>query len=479
MREMTRATLPLRRMAQRLLTCAALALLVPGLALGHGNAAAPAPRATLAAAAPLDLPDAAADTDIARVDGQRIGRNGLLLLQAYLSLDQRTLDLPQLRDEVIEQRLLAQYAETTFTQVELFPEQRVAFATDVAVDDRLVGLLRTLYRDRLDSALQAEAGADLARIIVTQTLPDIAQLQAVLGDPRRLRVEYRLSESEQAAAARLQLLHYRLPSGGEGRISLADIYARQNIQGRISLHQLDRDFLAAQLRARLLGLLSIDWAGRQAGVAAIAELRRNLYDRELARALMARYGLGTDIHATSEHLQELRRRVTQAEVNAWYDADRDRFRRLERVRARHIRLADEATADRVARLLRKDGSNFAGIARQFSLAPDAAGGGELGWLARKNEADWFGELVFAQPPQRNSAAVREPAAAGAPAHWEIVRVDEQQFGHHPRDSETVRYLAAQAIAEQKARQEFAALRQSLQAKARIVLAQQTAAAAAR
>ncbi|TDR46649.1 parvulin-like peptidyl-prolyl cis-trans isomerase protein [Tahibacter aquaticus] len=470
------APLPLRPGAQRLL-CAVAALLLPAIAVGHGQGAASATQAALAAT-PLDLPAATADADIARVDGERIGRNGLLLLQAYLSLEQRKPSLPQLRDEVIEQRLLARHAEKTFTQAELFPEQRVAFAPQAAVDDRLVGLLRTLYRDRLDSALQAEAGNDLARAIIAQTLPDAAGLQAALGDPRRLRVEYRLSESEQAAAAQLQLLHYRLPSGGEGRISLADIYARQNVQGRISLHQLDRDFLAAQLRTRLLGLLSVDWASRQAGVAAIAELRRNLYDRELARALMARYGLGTDMHASSEHLQELRSRVTQAEVNAWYDADRERFRRLERVRARHIRLADQATADRVARLLRKDGSNFAEIARQFSIAPDAAGGGQLGWLARKNEADWFSELAFAQPPQRNSAAVRTPAATAASAQWEIVRVDEQQFGHHPRDSETVRYLAAQAIAEQKARQEFAALRQRLQAKARIVLAQQTPATAA-
>lgn len=461
---------PLCPWAQRLLIFVA-ALLPAALAQAHGehSAARPVATATPATLPPLRL-TRGSDALLAEVDGERIGHNGLALLQRYLALDRRPSDTQTVLAEVIEQRVLARHAAQRYSAAELFPEQRVAFAPEVSVDDKLVGLLRTVYRDSLETALPAEAGDGMAKIVQTRHSVDAAQLRSVLGDPQRIRVEYTLDAAQAKAADALELVRYALPGGERGRISLGDIYARQNVQGRISLHQLDADFLAARVDERLQSLLVIDWAGRQAGTAAIAELRRNLRDREYARALMAQYGLGADMHDTRPHIDALRRAVSAAEIDAWYTQHRERFRRLERVRARHIRLADEATAMQVAQQLREDGSNFVELAQRHSIAPDATGGGELGWLDRPSQNDWLRELVFAQPPRRNGAPVREPAPANAAAAWEIVRVEQQQHGYHPRDSETVRYLASQAIAEQKARQEFSALNATLRGKARIVLA---------
>lgn len=458
---------PLRRPTPRPCARRGFALLLACAVLpAFAHEPVPAPRA---AAAVPSLPPLAlgADATVAEVDGARIGRNGLAVLQRYAQLDGHTVTSAQVLAEVVEQRLLARHAQAHHTRDVLFPDRRVAFTPEASAEEKLAGVLRAVYRPQLEAALVAEAGMNPDAAILEA--PDLtsAQLRDVLGDPARIRLDYSLDATAQRQAEALLVLRYRLPGGGEGCVSLADVYARQNVQGRMSLHALDIDFLRAQARARLSALLVLDWSRRAAGEAAVAELRRNLLDREYARGLSEHYGVGADMHDSNAYLDDLRRRVTAAEISAWYDTHREQFRRLERVRARHIRLADEAVARSVAAALRKDGSNFAELARRHSVAPDRDGGGELGWLARRDDADWFIELVFAQPPGRNGAPVREPVAADAPAQWEIVRVDEQQSGFFARDSETVRYLASRAIAEHKAREAFAALRERLGRDARV------------
>lgn len=439
-------------------------MLIAGALSAHTVAPSPP---VVAGAKPLPPLQLGADATVVEIDGARVGRSSLALLQRYLQLDGRRLGADAVLAEVIEQRVLAAHAAARYPRTVLFPDLRVAFAPEVGAEDKLVGVLRTVWREEMDTVLTTAAGADLRKIIVAEPRLDAAQLRAVLGDPAQIRLDYALDSTAQAAAARCVVLVYHLPWSGAGHITLADVYARQNVQGRISLHQLDVVFLRAQARARLGALLVLDWARQTAGRAAVAELQRNLLDREYARGLSEHFGVGGDMHDSNSYLDGLRHAVTAAEVSAWYDAHREQFRRVERVRARHIRVADEATALRVAAELHKDGSNFAAVAQRHSIAPDGASGGDVGWVARRGEADWFTELLFAQPLRRNGAPVREPAAADAAAHWEIVRVEEQHGGYFPRDSETVRYLAARAIAEHKAREAFAQLRERLQRAAKI------------
>lgn len=404
---------------------------------------------------------------VARVDGDAIGSASLDVLVRYARLTDRAANERAVLDTVIERRLLARHALATYPIDALFPERRVAFAPDVAADERLVAVLRAVYRDEVGALLTDETAQ---RAIVAR--PDIgaAALRDALGDPARLRVEYALDDASRARAAALVLLRYRLPGAGEGMLTLADLYARQNVQGRISLHSLDVDFVKSQVDARLAALLVVNDAERRLGRPTVAELRRALADQELERALGERYGLGGDLHDDSAYLADLRTRVTAHDIDAWYDAHRERFRRVDAVHVRHIRLADDATAQRVARALAADGSNFTELARRYSIAPDGAGGGDLGWIDAQAQREWFGALAFAQPPRRNGTAVREPAKADAAAAWEIVRVEEQRVGWHAKDSETVRYLASREIAEQRARAAFETLRKRLRGAATIAIA---------
>jgi hypothetical protein len=408
---------------------------------------------------------------VARVDGDALDRASLDVLVRHAQLADRKVTEQAVLDEWVERRLLAKYALATYPADALFPERRVAFAPEVVADDRLVAVLRAVYRDEIAGALD-ETAAQRAIVALSDIGTDA--LREVFGDPARPRVEYVLDAAARQRASALVLLRWRLPGGAQGELTLTDLYDRQNVQGRIALHGLDADFLRTQVRLRLADLLTVDYAERRLGKASVAQLRGALADREAARALGERYGLGADMHDDSAYLADLRAKVTPADIAAWYDAHRERFRRVEAVRARHIRVADEATATRVAAMLAPDGSNFAEVAQRYSIAPDRAGGGALGWLDATAQRDWFGALAFAQPLARNGAPVREPVPADAAAAWEIVRVDEQRIGHHDRQSETVRWLASREIAENRARAAFEALRKRLRDAAAVVIANRSA-----
>lgn len=149
---------------------------------------------------------------------------------------------------------------------------------------------------------------------------------------------------------------------------------------------------------------------------------------------------------------------------------RDAFRRIERVKARQMRFDSEAdaaaAADRLAR-----GEPFAQLARQLSNAPTRAQGGALGWITAEEAAagDWLRQFAFALPPGTPSRPVREPGDAQGRAGWQIVLVAQRVQGYHPADSETVRYVAAQAIARKQALADYLALRRQRVAVVKIEL----------
>ena len=136
------------------------------------------------------------------------------------------------------------------------------------------------------------------------------------------------------------------------------------------------------------------------------------------------------------------------------------------MKARHIRLADERTAQTVADAL-AGGADFGALARRHSVAADSAAGGELGWLQHSGTPDWLAPLAFSQPEGQPSRPIRSPVGPNEKAVWEIVLVDKRQEGYQDPASETVRYVAGNAVAREKAAAQLAALRQRLLGEARI------------
>ncbi|NHZ61242.1 peptidylprolyl isomerase [Massilia genomosp. 1] len=371
---------------------------------------------------------------------------------------------------LIANRLLAGEARKRFGEAALWAGQRVGFAREVSIDDQLVNTLRSLYGTEMEGDLRQLSGVGLDSLLrPTPPLSD-TELDAVFGKPGALRLDLSLGEAQLAQASKLVLLRFAKPGGGEGSVSLADVARRQNVQGRVALFARERDFMQRQARLQVASWYVLDWSVRRFGAASVADLRRVLADQGDVQAMMRLHGLGDDQHAGSRLLDTLAAQVGPQQVRAYYARQREDFVRIERVRARHIRLPDEVAARRVAAAL-AGGADFAALARRHSIAPDAGGGGSLGWVYHESQAGskpgWLAQLLFTQAPGQVSAPVRSPAGPGRHAPWEIVLVEERVQGYQAADSEAVRYVASRALAREMAAAQLTALRAGLLRKARI------------
>lgn len=369
-------------------------------------------------------------------------------------------------EQAIANRLLAGSARTTYGEAALFAGQRVAFAHDVMVDDQLVATLRGLYGKELEQAMRRLPGGGLAGLVTAQPAIAPVALDAVFGRPDQLRLEYTLDAGQLARAQDVVVLRYQLPQGPAGAITLADVYRRQNVQGRVALFGRQSAHLQQQAMLALAALYVRHWSTQRFGAPAVADLRRVLDEQDTVQALQRMHGIGNDIDAASPVVKQLSAQVSAAEIAQYYRRHREEFRRIEKVKARHIRLLDERTAQTVAGQL-AGGADFSALARRYSAAADSQTGGELGWLQHSGAPDWLAQLAFSQAEGQPSRPIRSPVGPNDKAVWEIVLVDQRVEGYQDPASETVRYVAANAVAREKAAAQLGALRQRLLDAARI------------
>ncbi|MCU6497434.1 peptidylprolyl isomerase [Rugamonas sp. A1-17] len=362
-------------------------------------------------------------------------------------------------EEVVLNRLLSAAARERFDEAQLYAGQRVGFARDVALDDQLVATLRSLYDQDMQQTLRQLPGGTLDGLIVDQARPAAAALDAVFGKPEQLKLEFTLNAGQLTRARDIVLLRYTLPSGA-GAVTLYDVYRRQNVQGRVALYNRQADFLRQQAKQDLAVRFVLDWSRRRFGDAAIADLRRALAERGEVHALRQLHGIGDDIESTSPLLQRLASEATPAQIAAYYTRHRGEFTRIERVKARHIRLADEASAQAAYKAL-NNGADFAATARRHSIAADASAGGTLGWIRHEGKPDWLAQLALAQAEGQPSRPIRTPAGPHDAAAWEIIQVEQRVTGYQAADSEAVRYAASNALARSTAQAQLTALRQQL------------------
>jgi hypothetical protein len=370
-----------------------------------------------------------------------------------------------LLDTLIDNRLLATAARRRFGVDALSSGQRVAFARDVAFDAQLVATLRSVYGPQMEKDLQRLAGG-AEGLVRVQLRPDAAALADVFGKPGGLLLGVALDPGQIERARQIVLLRYALPNGAERTITLLDVYQRQNVQGRVALFSHDVDFMLQQARLEVAAQYVLDWSQRRFGIEAVADLRRVLSEQADTQALLRMHGIGADGHAGGAVVDELVHSVSAAQVRQYYQRHRAQFVRIERVRARHIRLPDEASAQAAAAAL-AGGADFAAVARRHSVAPDAARGGALGWIRHSGTPDWLAQLLFAQADGQVSVPVRAPAGPNQAAAWEIVLVEQREQGYQEAGSESVRYAASRAIAQETAVAQLTALRKQVRRNARV------------
>lgn len=88
---------------------------------------------------------------------------------------------------------------------------------------------------------------------------------------------------------------------------------------------------------------------------------------------------------------------TEARIRQEYDQNRERYRRPEEAQVARIFTRKPQEAGK-ARQRVEDGEEFGAVARQVSGAPDAARGGEMGWVARGDLPSAFEQAIFALKP---------------------------------------------------------------------------------
>jgi parvulin-like peptidyl-prolyl isomerase len=110
---------------------------------------------------------------------------------------------------------------------------------------------------------------------------------------------------------------------------------------------------------------------------------------------------------------------TDLEVRAYYDQHAAEFRSGEEVHIRQILVHDENVADEIEQKLKK-GASFEALSGQYSLAPNAKKGGEIGFVGRGQLPKMFEDEIFALKPGAVSNVIRTESS------FHIFKVDERR-----------------------------------------------------
>ncbi len=393
----------------------------------------------------------------ARVNGEAIPAE---TLNIFVAASRRA--NPQTSREVvlkglIENRLLADMAKSEHGhEGHEEGEGRVGYDAQSLQEQHRFRLLRTAYARKIQDAVH-DSGVSNSLGWLTAPLDLSAEtLLPMLSLQQNLYTT--MTEQQQAQAAAHVIARYRFADDApEQTLSLWDLYRRQNIQLKVQMHNLNREFIREAIKQQLNMEFVFHWFRHESGVApaAMVAMDRCIEDARQREVMLHEYGLMHDIHDDNPALRAQAETVTAEQVAEYYHQNRDEFVRVEKVRARHLRVNSQQQADKVVAEI-KQGLAFAEAVSRYSVAEDAATGGELGWVDRDSRnGDWIRALAFVQPQGRVSASFRSPTDSND-AYWEILWVDEKVTGFQPVDSESVRYRAAMAIARVQLQEAFKA-----------------------
>ncbi len=111
--------------------------------------------------------------------------------------------------------------------------------------------------------------------------------------------------------------------------------------------------------------------------------------------------------------------ATDAEVRAYYEQHLPDFRSGEEVHVRQILVHDENLADQIEDKLKK-GQPFEQLSIDYSVAPNAKNGGEIGFVGRGELPKMFEDEIFSLKPGAVSGVIRTDSS------FHIFKVDERR-----------------------------------------------------
>ena len=375
----------------------------------------------------------AANTSGLRIDGVFLPQASLGLLLAGLPTQPKASDFEA---GVIDNRLLAEWAQPKLS-------------ADVTHD--------------IDREVEAEVmqilGAQFSETIMPPAtlLPvDEAAWRRVMK-PASAGSGFKLTRQQRQQAETLNIAQLSMAKQNL-RVTLLDVYERESIQGLAELHGMSREYL----QRRATDLLQQRWQlqrWQEEGrfdTASLAGLTRIVQDKQLKQRWLQEQGLIGDFHHESTVAQDRWRRVSQAAIKQYYDANLDRFRQVDQVEADVLLLRSQAAADATYQALR-GGLSFAEAVRREG----APGSGALGVLRNDGSVtSLLQKLALLQ-----QVGISRPFRIGE--QWAIYQVRQRRERLLPITDPSVRHECARAVAKMEAQSEFDELRERLRRVAKI------------
>ncbi len=415
----------------------------------------------------LLLTQLAVASDQLRVNQQVFTGRSIALLLEMLQRDTPSLEQRQLLDSIVENHLMAEYARDHVGAEHNEDINTVGFADDVRIENQIISTFRALFAKQIHQDLADHTdGKGPAGLIIPRSGESADTLLAWLDPAPTI---YQLNLRQLGKAERMTVARYALPGQPVRDISLAQIYQRQNVQGRMALHQQDRQWLDNETRLFVAQRYVDWWITHRSGLSQADRISISTFvtDRFIARQYLADAGVNAEMHHDNPALRQRAASISAAQIEHWYQQHRQRFTEVDSLDAWHIQCASREQCDRAYAALQA-GSAFYEVAQTYSIATDAQQE-EAGYLGRLRRGDsnlrWLEAVALMQPPGTASRPIQAPGSQST--HWEIVYTDNAEWFTHAVDSRTVALVARREIARQQMVTEFSSLQASLRAKASI------------
>ncbi len=383
-----------------------------------------------------------------RIDGEVLPGRSIDLLEQALSRVKFNTDPQQLRRGLVENRLLARAVEDQLTA-----QSRADL--DASVEIEAGNLLEQVYGRRYRE--------DLGPYLRQPRALSAERLREVLAPRNRGLVENSLllDETQRREAAGVELIGWQFPGHPAQVLDLLSLYEGDNVQGQVELQQGNLAYLARQVQTRIRrDYLWYRLARDGFGPAERQGVRTLVRDKLVRHRYLHQIGLYSDFHHESDALRELAGKVSDKDAEAYYRRNLERYRNVAQVQAAHIRLADQASADKVYAELR-GGLAFDEAVRRYSLADDRDRDppGDLGLIRPQDgRLDLLRKTALIQKADTVSQPMRIDGA------FEIVRVRSREDRQLPLDDRSVRF---QAVAREQLAAQFETRLRNLLAGARV------------
>ena len=202
------------------------------------------------------------------------------------------------------------------------------------------------------------------------------------------------------------------------------------------------------------------------------DAHKGRYSDDSFRDMLTQKGIDADTWRTQRERQLITERymatvieptitVTDAAIAQYYKDHANEFHSNEAIRMRQILVADRNTATTVRKRV-LNGENFAQLAVEYSIAPEAERGGDLGWIEHGQYPAVFEETGFRLPVGAMSDVVQSPYG------YHLFKVLERRHGA-PRALPEVKHEIAAQLRQAAITQAFATQLTTLRNTATIVI----------